>query len=191
MTWIEENEMDIFTAVVYSDQDKLLEYNCSPGNGLPLDIVFFALVMKNIEMIEFLLVDLKYEWYDYYAVYLKNFMEEERMKIRDFFQLVRADQWLSAYRLAMLTDNVSNLEYLCMFDYDLTDVRLCYFFWTFRHSTVLNKEVVGTNRVGRCQGSEKFDWQEPRKIDYWLEQTIFIFCYPSLGRFQIQPLVDK
>jgi len=61
MAWIEENEMDIFTAVVYSDQDKLLEYHCSPGNGLPSDIVFFALVMKNIEMIEFLLVDLKYE----------------------------------------------------------------------------------------------------------------------------------
>jgi len=43
------------------------------------------------------------------------------MKIRDFFQLVRADQWLSAYRLAILTDNVSNLEYLCMFNIDLTD----------------------------------------------------------------------
>jgi len=64
-------------------------------------VVFFAVVMKNIEMIEFLLVELNYEWYDYYAVYLKNFTEEERMKIRDFLQLVRADQWLCAYRLAV------------------------------------------------------------------------------------------
>jgi len=52
MTWIEENEMDIFTAIVYSDQDKLLEYHRShSGNGLPSDIIFFAVVMKNIEMI--------------------------------------------------------------------------------------------------------------------------------------------
>jgi len=35
--------------------------------------------------------------------------------------LVRADQWLHAYILAVLTDNVSNLEYLCMFNNDLTD----------------------------------------------------------------------
>jgi len=46
MAWKEENKMDIFTAVVYSDQDKLLEYHCSPGNGLPSDVVFFAVVMK-------------------------------------------------------------------------------------------------------------------------------------------------
>jgi len=117
MTWIEENKMDIFTAAVYSDQDKLLEF-LSPGNGLHSDIIFFAVVMKKIE---FLLVDLKNEWYDYYAVYLKNFTEEERMKIRDFFQLVRADQWLSANRLAISTDNLSNSENLCMSDYDLTD----------------------------------------------------------------------
>jgi len=74
-------------------------------------------------MIEFLLVELKYKWYDYYAVYLKSFTEEERMKIRDFLQLLRADQWLRAYRLAVLTENVSNLEYICMFNYDLTDDR--------------------------------------------------------------------
>jgi len=79
MTWIEETEMDIFTAVAHSDQDKLLEYHHHhPGNGLPSDVVFFAEVMKNIEMIEFLLVELGYEWYDYYAVCLKNFTEEER-----------------------------------------------------------------------------------------------------------------
>jgi len=47
MTWLEENEMDIFTAVVYSGHDKLLDYHHSPGNGLPSDVVFFALVMKN------------------------------------------------------------------------------------------------------------------------------------------------
>jgi len=46
MAWKEENKMDIFTAVVYSDQDKLLEYHRSPGNGLPSDVVFFAVVMK-------------------------------------------------------------------------------------------------------------------------------------------------
>jgi len=89
--------MDIFTAVVYSDHNKLLDYHCSPGNGLPSDVVFFAVVMKNIEMIEFLLVDLKYEWYDYYAVYLKNYTEEEIMKIRDFLQVVKGEQWLNAY----------------------------------------------------------------------------------------------
>jgi len=47
MTWIEETEMDIFTAVVYSNHDKLLEYHCSPGNGLPSDVVFFAVVMND------------------------------------------------------------------------------------------------------------------------------------------------
>jgi len=67
------------------------------------------------------LVELKYKWYDYYAVYLKNFTEEERMKIRDFLQMKRADQWLYAYRLAVLTGNVSNLEYLCMVNSDLKD----------------------------------------------------------------------
>jgi len=42
MTWIEETEMNIniFNAVVHSDQDKLLEYHRSPG--LPSDVVFFA-----------------------------------------------------------------------------------------------------------------------------------------------------
>jgi len=45
MTWIEENEMDILTAVVYSDQDK---YHHSPGNGLPSDVVFFAVAMNDI-----------------------------------------------------------------------------------------------------------------------------------------------
>jgi len=77
--------IDIFNAMVHSDQDKLLEYHCSPGNGLPSDVVFFAVVMKNIEMIEFLL---KYDWDEFY---LNNFKEEERMKIRDFLQLKRAD----------------------------------------------------------------------------------------------------
>jgi len=85
------------------------------------ELQFFAVVMKNIEMTEFLLVDLKYEWDEYYAVYLKNLTEEERIKIRDFLQLVRADHWLCAYRLAVSKDNVSNLEYLYMFNYDLTD----------------------------------------------------------------------
>jgi len=150
MTWIEENEMDIFTAVVYSDQDKLLEYHHSPGNGLPSDVAFFAVVMKNIEMIEFLLVDLKYEWYDYYAVYLKNFTEEERMKIRDFFQLVRADQWLSAYRLPILTDNASKLEYLCMFNDDLTDdghmLKYAISSGHLEAAQFLIKRFVGTNR---------------------------------------------
>jgi len=80
MTWIVETEMDIFTAIVYLDYDKLIDCHSFPGNGLPSDVVFFALVVKNIEMIEFLLVDLKYEWYNYYAVYLKNYTEEERMK---------------------------------------------------------------------------------------------------------------
>jgi len=46
MTWLEETKMDIFTAVVYSDHNKLLDYH-SPGNGLPSHVVFFALVMKN------------------------------------------------------------------------------------------------------------------------------------------------
>jgi len=96
MAWIEETKMDIFTAIVYLDHNKLLEFHSSPGNGLPLDVVLFALVVKNIEMIEFLLVDLKYEWYDYYANYLKNYMEEERMKIRDILWVVRDDQWLNA-----------------------------------------------------------------------------------------------
>jgi len=41
MTWIEETEMDIFTAVVYSDHNKLLDYHRSPGNGLP-SVVFLA-----------------------------------------------------------------------------------------------------------------------------------------------------
>jgi len=58
MTWIEETKMHIFTAIVYSDHDKLLDFHSSPGNGLPSDVVFFALVVKNIDMIEFLLVDL-------------------------------------------------------------------------------------------------------------------------------------
>jgi hypothetical protein len=58
MTWIEETEMDIFTAIVYSDHNKLLDFHRTPGNGLPLDVVFFALVVKNIDMIEFLLIDL-------------------------------------------------------------------------------------------------------------------------------------
>jgi len=49
MTWIEENEMDIFTTLVHSDQDKLLEHHCSPGNGLASDVVFFAVVLKNID----------------------------------------------------------------------------------------------------------------------------------------------
>jgi len=129
ITWIEEKEMDIFTAVVHSGEQNIKKN---------------MVVMKNIEMIEFLLVDLKYEWCDYYAVYLKNFMEEERMKTRDFLQLVRADQWLYAYRLAVLTDNVSDLEYLCMFNYDLmVYARLCYLFWAFGHSTILSKEVCG------------------------------------------------
>jgi len=116
MTWLEETKMDTFTAIVYSDHDKLLDYHHSPGNGLPSDVVFFALVMKNIEMIEFLLVDLKYEWHDYYANYLKNYTEEERMKIRDILWVVRDDQWLNAYRLAVSTDNINELEYLCMFN---------------------------------------------------------------------------
>jgi len=150
MTWIEETKMDIFTAIVYLDHNKLLDFHSSPGNGLPLDVVFFALVMKNIEMIKFLLVDLKYEWYDYYAVYLKNFMEEERMKIRDFLQLVRADQWLCAYRLAILTDNINKLEYLCMFNYNLTDDRnmLNYAISSkhFNAAWFLIKRFVGTNR---------------------------------------------
>jgi len=74
-------------------------------------------------MIEFLLVDLKYEWYDYYANYLKNYMEEERMKIRDLLQVVRGDKCLNAYRLAISTDNQNELEYLCMFNYNLMDDR--------------------------------------------------------------------
>jgi len=101
MTWLEETEMDIFTALVYSDHNKLLDYHHSPGNGLPLDVVFFALVM----------VDLKYEWYNYYANYPKNYMDEERMKIRDILRVVRDDQWLNAYRLAVSTDNINKLEY--------------------------------------------------------------------------------
>jgi len=36
--------------------------------------------MKNIEMTEFLLAELKYKWYDNYTVYLKNFMEENEDK---------------------------------------------------------------------------------------------------------------
>jgi len=68
--------MDIFTAIVYSDYDKLIDCHSFPGNGLPLDVVFFALVVKNIDIIEFLLVDLKYEWYNCCAVYLKNYTEE-------------------------------------------------------------------------------------------------------------------
>jgi len=60
MTWIQETEMDIFTAIVYLDYDKLIDCHNFPGNGIPLDVVFFALVVvaKNIEMKEFLLVDL-------------------------------------------------------------------------------------------------------------------------------------
>jgi len=104
-----------------SDHDKLLDYHHSPGNGLPLNVVFFALVMKNIEMIDFLLVDFKYEWHDYYADYLKNYTEEERTKTRDILQVVRDDQWLNAYRLAISTDNINELEYLCMFNYDLME----------------------------------------------------------------------
>jgi len=77
-----------------------------------LDLVFFALVMKNIDMIEFLLVDLKYEWYYYYANYLENYMEEERMKIRDILRVVKDDQWLNAYRLAVSTDNIN--KYICV-----------------------------------------------------------------------------
>jgi len=44
--------MDIFIAIVYLDHNKLLDYHRSPGNGLPSGVVFFALVMKNIEMID-------------------------------------------------------------------------------------------------------------------------------------------
>jgi len=62
MTWIEEAEIDVITAIVYSDHNKLIEFHSSPGNGLPSDVVFFALVVKNIDMVEFLLADLKYEW---------------------------------------------------------------------------------------------------------------------------------
>jgi len=144
MTWIEETEMDIFTAIVYSDQDKLLECHCSPRNGLPSDVVFFDVVIKNIEMIEFILVELGY---DYYTVYLKKFKEEERMKIRDFLQLVRADQWLYPYRL---TDNVSNLEYLYIFNYDLTDDgHMLNYAISSGHldaAQLLIKRFVGTNR---------------------------------------------
>jgi hypothetical protein len=150
MTWIEENEMDIFSAVVYSDHNRLLEYHNSPGNGLPSDVVFFALVTKNIEMIEFLLLDLKYDWYDYYAIYLKNFTEEEKIKIRDFLQLKRADQWLYEYRYAVLTDNVSELEYLSMFNYDLTDgghiLDSAISSGHYDSARFLLKRFVGTNR---------------------------------------------
>jgi len=72
-------------------------------------------------MIEFLLIDLKYIWYDYYANYLKNYTEEEIMKIRDILRVVRDDQWLNAKRLAISTDNIDKLEYLCMFNYNLMD----------------------------------------------------------------------
>jgi len=67
------------------------------------------------------LVDLKYEWYNYYANYLNNYTEEERMKIGDFLQVVRGDQWLNAYRLAVSTDNINELECLWMFNYNLMD----------------------------------------------------------------------
>jgi len=45
--------------------------------------------------------------------YLKNYMEE-RMKIRDILWVVRDDQWLNAYRLAVSTDNINTLDYLGM-----------------------------------------------------------------------------
>jgi len=151
MTWIEETEMDIFTAIVYLDHDKLLDFHSSPGNGLPLGVVFFALVVKNIdmiEMIEFLLVDLKYEWYNYYADYLKNYTEE-RMKIRDILWVVRDDQWLNAYRLAISTDNINELEYLCMFNYNLTDDgHMLEYAISSGHSnaTQVLRRFMGTNR---------------------------------------------
>jgi len=46
------------------------------------------------------------------------------MKIKDILRVVRDDQWLNAYRLAISTGNISKLEYLCMFNYDLTDGRM-------------------------------------------------------------------
>jgi len=117
---------------------------------LPSDVVFFALVVKNIEMIEFLLVDLKYEWYNYYAVYLKNYTEEERMKIRDFLQVVRGDQWLNAYRLAVSTDNINDLEYFCMFNYNLMDdgcmLEYAISSGHFNTALFLIRRFVGTNR---------------------------------------------
>jgi len=35
--------------------------------------------------------------------------------------VVRGDQWLNAYRLAVSTDNINELEYFCMFNYNLMD----------------------------------------------------------------------
>jgi len=102
--------------------------------------------MKNIDMIEFLLVDLKYEWYNYYANYLKNYTEEERMKIRDVLQVVRDDQWLNGYRLAISTNNKNELEYLCMFNYNLMDDGNLLEYaisWAFQRSMILSKKVYG------------------------------------------------
>jgi len=135
---------------VYSGHNKLLDFHSSPGNSLPWDVVFFALVMKNIDMIEFLLVDLKYECYDYYANYIKNYTEEERMKIRDILWVVRDDQWLNAYRLAVSTDNINKLEYLCMFNYNLTDdgcmLEYAISSGHFNAAQFLVRRFMGTNR---------------------------------------------
>jgi len=101
-------------------------------------------------MIEVLLVDLRYEWYNYYAVYLKNYTEEERMKIRDFLQVVRGDQWLNAYRLAVSTDNINDLEYFCMFNYNLMDdgcmLEYAISSGHFNTALFLIRRFVGTNR---------------------------------------------
>jgi len=150
MTWIRSDEIEIYDAVKSSDYNKLMEYHISPGNGLPNDVIYFAVIVKNLEMIEFLLLDLKYEWYDYYADYLKNFTEEERMKIRDLLRLKREDQWLQEYRLAVSTDNISELEYLCMFNHDLTDDgQMIHYAVSSGHldsARFLLKRFVGTNR---------------------------------------------
>jgi len=116
---------------------------------------FFALVMKNIEMIEFLLVDLKYDLYDYYAVNLKNYTEEER---RDFLQAVdlknyteeeRGD-FLHAYRLAISTNNINELEHLCMFNYNLMDdgcmLEYAISSGHFNAGQFLVRRFMGTNR---------------------------------------------
>jgi len=93
---------------------------------------------------------LKYEWYDYYENQIQNFTEEEKMKIRDFLRLKREDQWLQEYRLAVSTDNISELEYLCMFNYDLTnDGQMIHYAVSSGHlasARFLLKRFMGTNR---------------------------------------------
>jgi len=78
MSWVEDQEIEAFNAILDADLRRIEELHYS--SGLSTDCILFAVVTKRIDLIK-LLLEWGYCWDEDFDIYLQSYQEEERASV--------------------------------------------------------------------------------------------------------------